>query len=101
MYFKTGDFPVLQGLNRKEKNERVANAVKRYNKWISMRFYLVIATVFACAYFTPELEQHYFLPTWSEWAIFSLLALLFYAYLLWEINSAVFKAVCLYEKSSI
>ncbi|MBA6291526.1 hypothetical protein H4J58_00145 [Colwellia sp. MB3u-70] len=93
MYYKTGDYPELEGLNKKQKNEFVSEAVKLHNKWISLRFYFVIALTFACSFLVAEFEVALSLPDWSAWVIFPIFGLCFYIYLLWEINGAVFQAV--------
>lgn len=93
MYYKTGDYPELEGLNKKQKNEFVSEAVKLHNKWISLRFYFVIALTFACSFLVEKLEVALSLPDWSAWIIFPIFGLCFYIYLLWEINGAVFQAV--------
>ncbi|MGS2722078.1 hypothetical protein [Paraglaciecola aestuariivivens] len=93
MYFKTGDYPIFQGVNRKERNKVVAEAVKANNKWVNVRFILAICVLFIFAISVAKLENTFELPGWTPWVIFPVFGILFYTYLLWEINGAVFDAV--------
>ncbi len=97
MYFKTGNYPELDGLNKKQKNEFVSDAVKLHNKWVSLRFYFVIALLFICSFYVAEIEVALSLPDWTPWVVFPIFGLCFYIYLLWEINGAVLKAVTLHS----
>lgn len=96
MYFKTSDYPVFKGVDKTERNKIVSDAIRAHNKWINIRFILVAAGLFIFLFSFSSLRSILALPEWMSLLAFPVSGVLFYAYLLWEINVAVFEAVSLH-----
>lgn len=96
MYFRTSDYPIFKGVDKTERNKIVSDAIRAHNKWINARFMLVVAGLFIFLFSFSSLKSIFALPEWTSLLAFPVSGALFYAYLLWEINVAVFEAVSLH-----
>lgn len=98
MYFSARQFPAIKGLSKKEQAKLVKIALRQNDKWIGWRFAIVILILVACAFLISRTE--FALRFWNcDWFAIGFgigFGFLFYLYLLWEINGAVYEAVSKY-----
>lgn len=90
MYWKSGDYPELIPLPKAERNRIVAAAIKKSGSAISLRF---IAAALACLSLPLVARTIEGLPTWAGVVAAVLGGLIFYCYLLLEINGPIRRAV--------
>lgn len=93
MYFGASQYPVLAHLSSTDRRRTVAAALRSQNPWVARRlviaFFLGAVIAGALSWFAPA----WHLPDWSASAVALFDGLLFYAYMLWEVNGPIFLAV--------
>jgi hypothetical protein len=88
MYFRSGQYPMFKGLPRGEQRRIVHTAITKHDKHAGARVIAVALTLVAIACAISP-----FAP--SAFVLVGAVAVgaIFYAYLLWEINGLVLRAV--------
>ena len=93
MYFNINQYPAMRGKSKAEQRKIVAAALRAHDRWLNKRLLLASCSLLGLVGGGVQLTQSYFAAGWIEWAIFLIAGLLFYAYVLWEINGPVLRAV--------
>lgn len=93
MYTATGQYPSLRGLTKKEQKLLVAAALRKHDKWPGRRFWCVVGAYWMTAIGLGGFDETLLLPDWFGLAALIFGGLLFYCYLLWEINGPIYAAV--------
>ncbi|HEY4373616.1 MAG TPA: hypothetical protein VGN52_16920 [Burkholderiales bacterium] len=96
MYFRTSQFPLLKHRPRTEQQRIVSEAMKRHARAVGWRFWAALPVIVALALGLAYLGARYRLPQWTTALEAVLVGLIFYGYLLWEINGPVHRAVQAY-----
>jgi len=94
VYWKTSNYPSLQGLTRKEQQHIVTCAIRKSGKAIGYRFLIATVVLLAVPIVIANFER---IPNWSSYLLVAPAGALFYLYILWEINGPIFKAVKTYQ----
>ena len=96
MYFRTSQYPALKHRPRAEQRNIVAAALRGHSRGVAWRFWaallLILVLALGLAWFSVMLR----LPPWVTFAEAVAVGVLFYAYLVWEINGPVHRAVQAY-----
>lgn len=94
MYWTSGQYQSLQGRDRQDRQRTVREALAKYGRSTSRRLTLVLVGLVATA--VAIASNRWSLATLALWKVIALAvggAVLFYAYLLWEINGPIRAAV--------
>lgn len=98
MYFSISQYPMLQSVSRARQREIVSAASAAYDKWSNKRFWFVVLSLLLASWSTKWLVPPQYLVGFRWLLIPAICALLFYAYLLWDINGPTLRAVQHYER---
>jgi hypothetical protein len=98
MYLNSRQYPELAKFSRKEKIKSLGEAIANEGKWIRRRFLLVVICGIAFFYFLEKILFSIESDTWGSLIVPLIFGLLFYSYLLWEINGPIHSAVRSYIK---
>jgi hypothetical protein len=101
MYWATGQYPSLRGLTKKDRNLLVAAALRKHDKWVGRRFWCILGAFLITAIGLGTFEEALGLPDCFGLAKSVSFGLLFYCYLLWELNGAVYAAVSKFTAESV
>ncbi len=94
MYFKLGHYPCLKGMAKKEQARLCTAALRKYDRWARLRFWLVVFMLLVSAALVGSLAPGEGLPAGLVAAEAGVAGgILFYGYLLWEINGPIYEAV--------
>lgn len=93
MYFNVNQYPALRGKSQSARRDIITTALRRYDRWITKRILLVVCSLIGLAGGGVQVAQRYSASAWIDWAILFAAALLFYGYILREINGPVLRAV--------
>ena len=94
MYWRSGQYEILRGRDRHDRQRIVREALSKYGRSTSRRFALVMVGLVVTG--VGIASDRWSLATVSAWKIVALAvcgAALFYVYLLWEINGPIRVAV--------
>jgi hypothetical protein len=83
----------MKGKSKADQRLIVLTALRDHDRWINKRFFAVICGLLGIVGFSVHLTQSYSTTGWMEWLVVLACVFLFYAYILWEINGPVFRAV--------
>src|SRR5689334_5883379 len=96
MYFRPSQFPMMKGSSKSEQLRVLIEAINKYGKPCIRRWWIAVAAWFCCA----ALSYFGFLQILNEYdALLAYIGstlvygIIFYVYLLWEVNGTIFKAV--------
>ena len=100
MFFKSGQYPALLGKSKPEQRKLVAAAIRAQDKYANVRFVVIIIVLLSSVPFVSSLVARIGIN--GAWGILWPVAcgLLFYGYMLWELNGPVLKAVERYLASA-
>jgi len=93
MYFNINQYPAMRDKSKGEQRNIVGTALRKHDRWLNKRLLFASCCLLGLVGGGVQLTQRYFAPAWVDWLIFVLAGLLFYAYILWEINGPVRRAV--------
>ena len=93
MYFNIGQYPVMRGKSKVQQRLIVLAALRQHDRWINRRFFAVICGLLGIVGVSVHIAPRYLSAQWVDWAILAAGALVFYGYILWEINGPVLRAV--------
>lgn len=93
MYFNVDRYPALRGKPKSDQRAIILAALRRHDRWINKRILLVICSVLGLSGAGVQLARRYLAAAWIDWAILLAAGLLFYGYILWEINGPVLRAI--------
>jgi hypothetical protein len=93
VYWRSGQYEVLRGRAPKDRDRIVRDALTKYGRNTSRRFLFVVALWFGATITSILRARRFALTDWKLWLIPVVGGLLFYAYLLWEINGPIRRAV--------
>jgi hypothetical protein len=97
MYFSTNQYPELRGKTGQEKSKILKGAIDAYARSTILRFWIAVGILLASFWIPADFSSQE--PSlWHEWIMAAITGLLFYAYLLFEINGPVYTAVRKYLK---
>jgi len=96
LYFKTGQYPDLKDLSKPEQQRIVVDAIDQYARTTRWRFWIAILVVVASPFVPDSLPGDNGQTSWASLLFLGIGVVLFYVYLLWEINGPLFKAVQAY-----
>lgn len=99
MYFKTTEYPLLKGMTKKDQNKVIAAALRQHSRWVGRRFYIILLMIFIGTVLLSLYDTRLGLPAWFLPIYVLGIGLMFYLYLLWEINGAIFEAVSKYTQT--
>jgi protein-S-isoprenylcysteine O-methyltransferase Ste14 len=99
MYFKTSEYPSLKGMTKKDQNNIIAASLRKHSKWVGRRFYIILLMIFIGTVLLSLNDTRLGLPSWFLPIYVLSLGLMFYLYLLWEINGAIFESVSEYTQT--
>jgi hypothetical protein len=91
MYFSTNQYPQFKGKAAQEQRKIIKAAIEAYNKWANLRFWVAVAVIFGSTWLYSLASKE--LPSWYDWTMSLGVGFFFYAYLLFEINGPIYKAV--------
>ena len=97
MYWRSGQYEVLRGRDAKTRNRIVGEALARYGRTSNRRFLLVGAGSVGVV-LTAGSRAGQNLMGWHLWSVLGAVGVVFYLYLLWEINGPIRAAVERYVK---
>ncbi|HXT95386.1 MAG TPA: hypothetical protein VN853_03750 [Polyangia bacterium] len=99
MYWRSGQYKVLRGYDAKTRNRVLAEALARYGRATNRRFFLAVASWLGVIIAVVTSARAGRTPAgWRLWVIPGVVGVLFYLYLLWEINGPIRAAVERYVK---
>ena len=93
MYWRSGQYEVLRGRAPRDRDRIVRDALTKYGRPTGRRFLFVVASWFGATITSILRARRFALSDWRLWLIPVVGGLLFYAYLLWEINGPIRRAV--------
>ncbi len=93
MYFNINQYPAMRGKSKEEQRKIVATALRKHDRWINKRLLLASCSLLGLVGAGVQLSQKYSAFPRVDWLIFVVAGVLFYAYILWEINGPVRRAV--------
>lgn len=93
MYFAATAYPVFHGHSKKAVRAVVTEALRHYDPWAKWRFYAVLLAVLVVLPLPAYFKDTWQLPEWTIWPVALYSGLVFYVYLLWEINGPMYRAV--------
>lgn len=93
MYTKFTQFPEMQGLSSPEQKYLLKVALNSHGKVVKFRFYIVLAILLFCGGAMGVLDSIINFSQSLSFLIPITLGVIFYIYLLWEINGAIHAAV--------
>ena len=96
MYFRTSQFPALKRRSRAEQRRIIVAALQAHARGISWRFWAALILIAVLAVGLGYLSLALRLPPWTTLAEAVVVGVLFYCYLIWEINGPVHRAVQAY-----
>ena len=83
----------MQGRSSSEQKHLLKTALESYGKAMQSRFYIVLATTLFGGGITGAIDGVLNFPQWVSFATPIILGVIFYLYILWEINGAIHVAV--------
>ena len=99
MYWRSGQYQVLRGRDAKTRNRIVGEALARYGRATNRRFFLACASWIGVIIAVATSSRAAHKPTeWRIWIVPAAVGVVFYLYLLWEINGPIRAAVERYVK---
>lgn len=93
MYFNVTQYPALRGKPKTARRDIITAALRRHERWINRRIMLVVCSLLGLAGGGVQLAHRYSVAEWIDWAILLAAVVLFYGYILREINGPVLRAV--------
>ncbi len=93
MYWRTGQYEVLRGRAAKDRDGIVRDALAKYGRATSRRFLFVVAWWVGGTIAGILHTRRSAVSDWKVWLIPVAGGVVFYAYLLWEINGPIRRAV--------
>jgi hypothetical protein len=93
MYWRSGQYEVLRGRAPKDRDRIVRDALTKHGRATSRRFLLFVALWFGGTIASILRTRRFALSDWKLWLLPVVGGVLFYAYLLWEINGPIRRAV--------
>ncbi|HVV50595.1 MAG TPA: hypothetical protein VHO06_13095 [Polyangia bacterium] len=93
MYWRSGQYEVLRGRAPKDRERIVRDALARHGRATGRRFLVVVGLWFGGTITAILRTRRLVLADWKLWLIPIAGGVLFYAYLLWEINGPIRRAV--------
>ena len=96
MYFRTSQYPALKRRPRAEQRDIVACALRHHSRGVAWRFWAALVLIVVLALGLAWVGVILRLPPWITLAEAVVVGLLFYVYLIWEINGPVHRAVQAY-----
>lgn len=87
-------------MSRQEQTHLVAAALRAHNRWVARRFVLAVLLLFLGAVVLGAFGSSLGLTLWWELALLLVCSGLFYAYLIWEVNGPIHRAVVKYTGNS-
>lgn len=94
MYWSSLQYPSFRKLPRAERQAVLQAALKKHGRGSSKRFFIVLAVIIMGAAVTgTRAFPHASLSDWHLWALLVAAGAVLYAYLLWEINGPMHRAV--------
>jgi len=93
MYFRTRDLPGLSNLNYAARKALISEAIIKYGGAKAFRYSVAFSPVFVLSVIVGIVSPLVDTPPWFIWVFSLTIGLLFYVYLLWEINSSTAAAV--------
>ena len=101
MYLATGQYPSLRELTKKDRNLLVSAALEKHDKWVGRRFSCIVGAFLMTAIGLAAFDETLRLPDWFGFVALVSFGLLFYCYLLWEINGPIYAAVSKFTAESV
>lgn len=93
MYIKPAQYPEMQGLSSSEQKHLLKISLNSHGKAIQFRFYVVLVTVLLVGGVMGAIDGVLNFSQQVSFCIPIALGVIFYIYLLWEINGAIHAAV--------
>jgi len=93
MYTKPAQYPEMQGRSSSEKMQLLKISLKSHGKAMQFRFYIALTMVLFFGGIMGLMDGKLNFPPWLTFFSPIILGLIFYLYLLWEINGAIHVAV--------
>ena len=93
VYFNITQYPAMKGKAKADQRFIVITALRHHDRWINKRFFAVICGLLGILGLSTHLTQRYLTAVWMDWVLVLACGVVFYAYILWEINGPVFRAV--------
>jgi hypothetical protein len=93
MYWRSGQYEVLRGRAPRDRDRIVRDALTKYGRATSRRFLLVVACWFGATIAGILRTRRFAFSDWKLWLTPVVGGVVFYAYLLWEINGPIRRAV--------
>ena len=83
----------MQGRSSSEQKHLLKTALESHGKAMQSRFYIVLATTLLGGGITGAIDGVLNFPQWVSFATPIILGVIFYLYILWEINGSIHVAV--------
>jgi len=96
MYFSATQYPALRGQTKPAIRALITEALRRHDRWARWRFYGFMAALLVLVVAHAIYETRWNPAEWSGLAMALVAGLLFYLYMLWEINGPIHAAVMKY-----
>jgi hypothetical protein len=93
MYFSTANYPALRGKDKRTIATVVSAALRRHDRWANWRFWGVLGLLLMLSIGPAAFDESLQLPDRFVPAAALSAGLMFWAYLLWEINGPIYRAV--------
>lgn len=93
MYFRAAQYPQLASLRSSERRLVVAAAIREHNTWVGRRLVLAFVAMLITTVGVGFLPASMLVPEWAGTAVAVVDGVLFYLYLLWELNGPILRAV--------
>lgn len=93
MYFGARQYPELRHMTRPQRLRFVASSIRNHGRSIGWRLLLAFVIVVTSSGSVAFLPESLNVPDWGGTAIAVAGGLLFYAYMLWELNGPLLVAV--------
>lgn len=93
MYFKPSQYPSLKGMTKPEQIQVIGSALQQYNKWVGRRLILAFLILIVAFLPFPVFDTVRGELSWSTLVGYVLGGVVFWIYILWEINFPVYAAV--------
>ncbi len=93
MYTKPTQYPEMQGRTSSEQMQLLKISLKSHGKTMQFRFYIALTMVLFSCGIVGLMDGKFNFPSWLTFFAPIILGLIFYIYLIWEINGAVHVAV--------
>jgi peptidoglycan/LPS O-acetylase OafA/YrhL len=100
MYFSSTNYPAMRGKDKRAVTALVTAALRQHDRWAKWRFWGVLALLLTLSIGLAAFDEALQLPDWFAVAVALSGGLVFWVYLLWEINGPMHRAVQKYLAGS-